>query len=114
MQTYQKPDSSLWAFEDDGSQDDLITDDMVLLTAVQVTAIQNLVPTSAQLWSSYQSTAQDALDKSDVTILRCTENSVAIPTAWATYRAALRTIVRSTTGDATLPLPTRPTYPSGT
>lgn len=78
-------------------------------TAEQITAMQ-----TAKLWTEYQSTAQSALDKSDVTILRCTENSVAVPTAWATYRAALRAIVRATTGDATQPLPTRPAYPSGT
>lgn len=66
------------------------------------------------VWPAYQQQAQSALDKSDVTILRCTENSVTVPTAWATYRAALRAIVRATTGDATLPLPTRPAYPSGT
>lgn len=33
MKTYKKPDGSLWAFEEDGSQDHLITDDMTLLSA---------------------------------------------------------------------------------
>lgn len=66
------------------------------------------------IWPAYQQQAQAALDKSDVTILRCTENGVAVPSTWATYRAALRAIVRATIGDATQPLPTRPAYPSGT
>jgi hypothetical protein len=53
--------------------------------------------------------AQAALDKSDITMLRCLENSVAIPSDWVTYRHALRTCV--TSGDA---LPVRPAFPQGT
>ncbi|WP_454844933.1 hypothetical protein [Ralstonia thomasii] len=79
-------------------------------------------PTAAQLagqataaaWSAFQVKAQAALDKSDITILRCTENAVAVPAAWATYRKALRAIVGASSGDATQPLPTQPAYPAGT
>ena len=51
-----------------------------------------------------------ALYASDKTILRCVENAVAVPAAWATYRAALRNIISTGTGT----MPTRPAYPSGT
>ena len=71
-------------------------------------------PTAAQLWTVYQGTAQAALTESDKTILRCGENSVAVPAAWATYRKALRAIVAATSGDPTAALPTRPAYPAGT
>ena len=71
-------------------------------------------PTASDLWTAYQATAQTALNKSDVTILRCAENSVTVPPAWATYRKALRAIVGAATGDPAKPLPTRPCFPAGT
>jgi hypothetical protein len=71
-------------------------------------------PTPAQAWSSYQMSAQSALAESDRTILRCYENTVAVPATWATYRKALRAIVSAASGDATQPLPTKPQYPAGT
>lgn len=57
-----------------------------------------------------KSQALSFLNQSDKTILRCYENSVAVPSAWSTYRAALRTIISSGTGT----IPTPPTYPAGT
>ncbi len=55
--------------------------------------------------------AQDALDKSDVTLLRCYEaNIIPPPPDWVAYRKALRVISSSGVG----PLPKRPLYPSGT
>ena len=57
--------------------------------------------------------AQVALDKSDVTLLRCAENGVAVPVAWTTYRHALRALVNG--GDTTsTALPATPAYPAGT
>lgn len=71
-------------------------------------------PTAAQLWTARQAQAQAALDASDITLLRCVENAVAVPADWVTYRTALRAIVRAASGDATQSLPTRPAYPAGT
>ena len=66
-------------------------------------------------WAVYQAEAKALLDQSDVTIARCVENSVTVPSAWASYRKALRLIVGAQTpGDATQPLPSRPSYPAGT
>lgn len=71
-------------------------------------------PSAAQQWAEYRQQAQAALDSSDITILRCVENNVSVPETWASYRVALRAIVRATSGDPTAPLPTRPAYPAGT
>ncbi len=57
--------------------------------------------------------AQTALDAADITMLRCVENSVSVPAAWATYRKALRAIMNGTDTTSTA-LPTRPSYPAGT
>ncbi len=65
-------------------------------------------------WPIYQASAQAALTESDKTILRCYENAVAVPAAWATYRKALRAIVGAASGDPAQPLPTKPAYPAGT
>jgi len=81
---------------------------------VAPTAAQLAAQAAAAAWSAYQAKAQAALDKSDITILRCAENSVSVPTAWATYRKALRAIVGAASGDATQPLPNQPAYPAGT
>lgn len=57
-----------------------------------------------------KNSAREFLDKSDITILRCTENQIPVPAEWATYRASLRAIMISGQGD----LPTQPPYPQGT
>jgi len=71
-------------------------------------------PSASALWSAYQELAMAALEDSDTTILRCYENAVAVPAAWATYRKTLRAIVSALAGDSTQPLPTKPAYPAGT
>jgi hypothetical protein len=48
MKHFKKPDGSVWAFEDDGSQDELITDDMVAMNDDDVAAHQNPAPDPAQ------------------------------------------------------------------
>lgn len=54
--------------------------------------------------------AQEALDRSDKTILRCSENNIDVPEEWASYRAALRDIVKNGLGT----VPAQPEYPEGT
>lgn len=54
--------------------------------------------------------ARAALSASDVTVLRCYEAAIAVPSEWADYRKALRAVI---TGGAT-DLPAAPAYPSGT
>jgi hypothetical protein len=53
--------------------------------------------------------AQVALQKSDITVLRCYEHAIAIPSEWATYRAQLRQVIQGTL--ATLPI--QPAFPAG-
>jgi len=65
-------------------------------------------------WSELKLQAQAALDSSDVTITRCAENSVPVPSNWISYRKSLRAIVGAETGDATQALPVKPPYPVGT
>jgi len=67
---------------------------------------------AAQAKTLLKGQAQAALDKSDITLLRCVENGVAIPAEWVTYRAALRPIAKGES-QAT-ELPEQPSYPEGT
>lgn len=87
------------------------------LTEAQISSIETVYadhdPTKPS-WSAFQVEAQVALDKSDITVSRCYENSVELPAAWVAYRKALRAIVGTVSGDATQSLPTQPTYPTGT
>ena len=66
-------------------------------------------PDPEEARAALKTSAQVALDKSDVTLLRCYERGVSVPTEWADYRAALRAIVGGTS-EAT-ELPVRPEYP---
>jgi hypothetical protein len=54
--------------------------------------------------------AQTLLDKSDVTLLRCVENGVAIPVEWVTYRKSLRAVIKGTSSV----ISDTPVYPAGT
>lgn len=81
--------------------------------ASNLAATQSSDYLAAQVRVLFKLTAQDALSKSDITISRCVENSVVVPTAWATYRKALRAIVDGSDSVSTV-LPTVPGYPSGT
>ena len=69
---------------------------------------------SIAAWAAYQQQALAALSDSDITLLRCYENAVAVPAAWTTYRKALRAIVGAASGDATQPFPAKPAYPDAT
>jgi hypothetical protein len=130
MQTYIESTGMVWQFEDDvvvsGTPGALIftaAHGAVLNTPASLAPYTIPTPTVEQLaaaqqsaaWLAYQNQAKAALDASDVTILRCVEKLIVVPTEWATYRASLRTIVGATSvGDPTQLLPTRPAYPSGT
>lgn len=64
--------------------------------------------------SSLKLLAKMELDSSDVTITRCAENAVAVPSDWAEYRKALRAILSLPVGAPAQTLPVRPAYPPGT
>lgn len=66
----------------------------------------------AQEAAMLKASAQAALNRSDITILRCIENAVTVPEAWQAYRKVLRDIVSGTSTEITLP--ERPDYPEGT
>jgi hypothetical protein len=68
-------------------------------------------PTQEQSQLALVAQARLALQKSDVVILRCTENNVQVPATWATYRADLRTFIAD---DGAGTMPTQPAYPVGT
>lgn len=79
-----------------------------------VTAVYEAHDPTKASWSARQENARAMLAESDTTIMRCYENAVAVPTEWAAYRKALRSIVSADTGDVTQVLPVRPAYPAGT
>ncbi|HTN66408.1 MAG TPA: hypothetical protein VL051_09530 [Burkholderiaceae bacterium] len=70
--------------------------------------------TAEALWREHQRQAQVALDKSDITVLRCAENGIPVPVDWRSYRSELRAVISAPSGDASLPPPIQPAYPVGT
>lgn len=121
MKIYQKPDGSKFAFEDDGSQDSYITDDMTLLTADQIAAAYIQTPT--QLWAAYQQSAQIELSVSDITMGRIfeavalgnTTYSAADVIAFIQWRKTIRTILSQKQPKSIPPtLPIKPPFPAGT
>ncbi|MFM0405216.1 hypothetical protein [Paraburkholderia dipogonis] len=85
-----------------------------LVAPVPLTAAQIAAQQAAADWAARQELAKAELDASDVTLIRCFENGIPLPPAWAEYRKALRAIVGVASGDATQPVPVRPDYPTGT
>jgi hypothetical protein len=67
----------------------------------------------AMVFYNLRQQAQIELDASDITVLRCYEKSIQVPSEWAEYRNDLREIIRATSFDASMNLPTRPPFPSG-
>lgn len=63
-------------------------------------------------WADHQLVARGALEASDIVVLRCFEAGVPLPAEWKEYRAALRGIAGSASGDPNWPIPTRPPYPA--
>lgn len=60
MKYFTKPDGSIWAFELDGSQDNLITADMVAISDAALAALRE--PTPAQVQAANEVAIQTALD----------------------------------------------------
>jgi hypothetical protein len=128
VQTFQDSTTlQAWAFEDDvivtgGDHDRVFTSAHGVILNVPKTLAPYVahVPTADEITAqqviaaaaALRVAAQTALDKSDVTIIRCYEHAVAVPSEWTAYRAALRAIVAG--GSTTGALPTMPTYPVGT
>lgn len=79
-----------------------------------VSAVYKAHDPSTPSWSNFKLQAQVELDCSDVTIMRCAESAIPVPSDWATYRKALRAIVGTEAGDASKGLPVKPPYPKGT
>lgn len=87
------------------------------MTSAQIASVEAVYAAhdpSKPSWSNFQSLAKAALADSDVTVMRCYENAVALPSNWAAYRKSLRALVSATSGDASQPLPPKPSYPAGT
>lgn len=100
------------AFEDDGSQDYLITDDMRLLSELELAELRN--PSPEALWFVYQQAAKSRLNSNDLVAFRCFKAGVIYPKEWLAYDEKLRDIVSASSGDPTKPLPMQPaTYPPG-
>ena len=112
---FVKPDDAAYvAFLEDGGLPTRIASMEELRDVLLAQAPAGWKPTASDLWTAYQGAALAALAESDKTMLRCAENSVTVPAAWATYRKALRAIVGASSGDSTQPLPAHPPYPANT
>lgn len=74
-------------------------------------AFPNFVP---QAWRDLQSAAFVELRATDMTAVRCVKGNIPFPQEWSSYVEALRTIVKTHSGDVNTTLPVRPDYPAGT
>ena len=112
MKTYKDLNNNLWAYEEDGSQDNIIPSDYILITEAEAEVIrisQIPIPTAAD----NKATAQGILSSTDWTTIA----DVASPTnspyltnqaAFIAYRNTIRGIaVNPTAGNLTWP--TQPT-----
>ena len=70
MKHFLKPDNSIWAFEENGSQDHLITGDMSPLSLVQLAALLIPPKTQAQLDQEASDKAKEALITIDLASIR--------------------------------------------
>lgn len=89
----------------------LLPSGCIQITQAEADAL--LAPSAAQIRATFQSSAQVALDKTDLVAIRCLKAGVAFPADWQTYVTDLRNIVNGTDTISTI-LPTQPTYPAGT
>lgn len=61
MKTFKKQDGSLWAFEKDGSQDHLITIDMVQVSDAEADSIRNPMPDPEALLAAKLQSMDEAI-----------------------------------------------------
>lgn len=62
MKHYKKPNNSIWAFESDGSQDQLITDDMTPISDAELYILHNPEQSTEQIKASIVQVTQQRLD----------------------------------------------------
>lgn len=98
--------------DDEGRQISTLATDPDVVAWVEAGNVIGAPP--GPTWPGYQAQARAILADTDLTVLRCYEAAVPLPTAWQTYRKELRAIVGAASGDATQPLPAKPPYPAGT
>jgi hypothetical protein len=115
MQNYKDTNDGVHALSDTDIANgglNYLPDGCIEITQAQADALT--APTPTQLWQTYQSTAQDALDEGDMVAIRCAKAGVAYPAAWLARDFKLRAIVSATSGDPTIALSANPPYPTGT
>ena len=90
---YRESAGAIWAFAEDGSQDEFITETMVALTAEEIELHLNPPPTTAQLAeieSSWRAT-QMPIARENVTAIEFGDDSIPGTAAdWKAYWLALR------------------------
>jgi predicted secreted protein len=116
---YYKKDDQVYAFEDDGSQDDYITSDMVLMTAEEVDRHlnpQNYLTDEQKLQIKKDGNLQKAQSEYDIATLKIDALSQQIEdedgdiktlestkSTWTDYRKSLRAYLK-TDGSGDLPV----------
>lgn len=96
-------------FADGHSESHLVTADCIQAWLAQGNTPLPYEPDPDALKAALKTAAQAAIDKTDITLLRCYERGMAVPVEWATYRNDLRAIVSGTSESTDLPV--RPEYP---
>lgn len=115
MVQYYQDNLGGWHVLDDASFEQLLTKNNPSLTFIKKTQAQYDAAQAAiaAIPIPIKQQAQIALNKSDITMMRCVEAGIAAPAAWNSYRKALRAIANGIdTTSTTLPL--QPAYPAGT
>lgn len=78
---------------------------------IDAQAIQVQAKAKAIAIAANQTKAQQLLDDTDLTIIRCAESGIAVPEVWRAYRADLRAIRAEAVN--VLDFPVMPEYPEG-
>lgn len=107
MKYYKKPDSSVWAFESDGSQDEFITPDMVALTQAEIDAHINPPPDYAALIQLKEAQLRAAREVilnrlSGIALAAQLASDTATTAAYVTVRQGLLDITANLPTDATV------------